>query len=152
MKLVSVHVTEFQSIQDSSEFEIDDITCLVGKNESGKTALLKALYRLNPVQEVDDEFDVVDDYPRSGAAEYIADVESGHREPAYVVRAKFSLESEDITAVEEVFGPNCLADESPSITLSKGYKNEIEVDGLTAGHLGSIIRYLVVRLGLSSEA
>ena len=50
MKLTKVRITEFQSIQDSTEFEIGDVTCLVGKNEAGKTAVLKALYRLLPNQ------------------------------------------------------------------------------------------------------
>lgn len=50
MKLSKVHVTEFQSLQDSNEFEVGDVTCLVGKNEAGKTALLQALYRLNEDQ------------------------------------------------------------------------------------------------------
>ena len=36
MKLQKVHVKEFRSILDSLEFDISDITCLVGKNESGK--------------------------------------------------------------------------------------------------------------------
>lgn len=49
MKLTKVRITNFQCIHDSTEFDIGDITCLVGKNESGKTALLKALYRLNPI-------------------------------------------------------------------------------------------------------
>ncbi len=39
MKLSKVKVTEFQSIIDSNEFEVGDITCLVGKNEAGKTAI-----------------------------------------------------------------------------------------------------------------
>ena len=49
MKLTKVRITNFQSIHDSTEFDIADVTCLVGKNEAGKTALLKALYRLNPL-------------------------------------------------------------------------------------------------------
>ncbi len=40
MKLTKARVREFQSIQDSTEVEIGDVTCLVGKNESGETALL----------------------------------------------------------------------------------------------------------------
>ena len=48
MKLTKVRITNFQSIQDSTEFDIGDVTCLVG-NEACKTALLKALYRLNPI-------------------------------------------------------------------------------------------------------
>ena len=70
MKLTKVRITEFQSIQDSTEFEVGDITCLVGKNEAGKTALLKALYRMNPIVEADGEFDVTDDYPRRTVTDY----------------------------------------------------------------------------------
>ena len=95
---------EFQSIQDSTEFEIGDITCLVGKNEAGKTALLKALYRLNPINEVDGNFDVTDDYPRQTVVEYEAEVASGDRKPAEVVQATYALECDDITAVREFFG------------------------------------------------
>lgn len=50
MRLTKVQITEFQCIRDSNEFEVGDITCLVGKNEAGKTALLQALRRLNPIE------------------------------------------------------------------------------------------------------
>ena len=36
MRLKSVRVGEFKSIVDSGEFEIGDVTCLVGKNEAGE--------------------------------------------------------------------------------------------------------------------
>ena len=62
MKLMKARVTQFQSILDSNEFDVGEITCLVGKNESGKTALLNALYRLNPFIEAKGNFDVTDDY------------------------------------------------------------------------------------------
>jgi ABC-type cobalamin/Fe3+-siderophores transport system ATPase subunit len=45
-------------------------TCLVGKNEAGKTALLEAIYRLNPIIETDGNFDVTDDFPRSTVEDY----------------------------------------------------------------------------------
>ena len=44
----TAHVKNFRCIEDSEEFTVADVTCLVGKNESGKTSLLTALYRLNP--------------------------------------------------------------------------------------------------------
>ena len=51
MKLVEVQVTNFRNFLDSGAVEIEpDITCLVGKNESGKTAFLHALYRLRPAR------------------------------------------------------------------------------------------------------
>jgi hypothetical protein len=48
--LKSFHVHDYKSITDSGLVEVEpDVTCLVGKNESGKTASLEALYRLKPL-------------------------------------------------------------------------------------------------------
>ena len=49
MKLTSVHIKEYKSVRDSRTFNIGDVTCLVGKNEAGKTTLLESLFRLNPI-------------------------------------------------------------------------------------------------------
>ena len=130
MKLTKVRIKEFQSIHDSTEFEIGDVTCLVGKNESGKTALLRALYRLNPLNEADGNFDVTDDYPRRDVTSYKNNVENGHREPAQVVQATYVFEPGDITKVEEVYGSEYFKDKTPAITLNKGYSNKVEVSGL----------------------
>ena len=80
MRLTKVQIREFQSIQDSTEVEIGDVTCLVGKNESGKTAVLQALYRLNPIIEADGSFDVTDDYPRRAVVNYRNDVAANRPE------------------------------------------------------------------------
>ncbi|MDE0331735.1 MAG: AAA family ATPase [Nitrospinae bacterium] len=154
MKLTKVRITEFQSIWDSTEFDIGDVTCLVGKNEAGKTALLKALYRLNPIIEEDGSFDVTLDYPRRAVSEYKDDVEAGRREPTTVVQATYALEPEDITAIQEVFGPQCFQDETPTLTLHKGYSDEDEdEDGFTFSDLNvdkeAAIKHLVEASGLS---
>jgi predicted ATP-dependent endonuclease of OLD family len=88
MKLRTVRIREFKSIWDSNPFEVDKVTCLVGKNESGKTAILRAIYRLNPIIESDGEFDVTDDYPRSEVENYQQDVENGRRERTIVVESR----------------------------------------------------------------
>ena len=142
MTLKKVRITNFQSVQDSTEFEIGDVTCLVGKNEAGKTALLKALYRLNPLVEEDGKFDAVDDYPRRALPDYESDIAEGAREPATVVRATYALEPSDIAAIVEEFGEKCLRAPEPTITLEKGYSNEIEVSGLNADERAAII-YIV---------
>ena len=104
MKLTKVHISEFQSIRDSNEFSIGDITCLVGKNEAGKTAILKALYALNPIIETDGKYSVTADYPRMDVSDYQQGVEGGTREHATVSRAWFDLEDEDTEAVAKEFG------------------------------------------------
>ena len=132
MTLKKVQIKNFQSIQDSTEFEIGDVTCLVGKNEAGKTALLKALYRLNPLVKEEGKFDPVDDYPRRALPDYESDVEDGTREPATVVRATYALDPSDIAAVVDRFGDKCLKATKPHINLQKGYSNQLTTSGLNA--------------------
>ena len=120
MKLTKVRITNFQCIHDSTEFNIGDVTCLVGKNESGKTALLKALYRLNPINTADGNFNVIDDYPRENLEEYEIEIAAGKRELAQVVQAVYTLDHEEINAIEGTYGHGCLKDETPTVTIEKG--------------------------------
>ena len=125
MKLTKVHITNFQSIQDSTEFKIGDVSCLVGKNEAGKTALLKALYRLNPINEEDGNFNDTYDYPRHTLAKYRREVSSGQREAAPVVQATYALEHNDIIEVRQFFGGNWPEVEDLNLVLRKGYGNNL---------------------------
>jgi predicted ATP-dependent endonuclease of OLD family len=125
MKLSSVIVSEFQSIRNSNRFDIDDITCLVGKNEAGKTAILRALYRLNPMIPAHSNFDVTDDYPRAEVEDYQQDVEAHRRSPAIVIEATFTLDSEEVNSIESEFGSGIL--EKPEMTLRKGYENKLDI-------------------------
>ena len=126
MKLARVHVTEFQSVRDSGAFEIGDITCLVGKNESGKTAILQALYRLNPFIDAHGRYSVTDDYPRWDVEDYRLAVEAGRRPPARVARAEFALDNDDRQAVEAVAGPGALR--ANAIAIAKGYDNVLRFE------------------------
>ena len=130
MKLVEVQAQNFQSVRDSEAFNIGDVTCLVGKNEAGKTALLKALYRLNPINSADTEYNVMDDYPRSAVSTYEAEVTAGKHQHAQVVRATFRLDDEDMVVVEDAFGNSWLVEGSPTLVLSKGYDNNLVVESL----------------------
>ncbi|WP_100809985.1 MULTISPECIES: hypothetical protein [unclassified Microbacterium] len=63
MQLSSFQVYKYKNVLDSSEVSAEeDITTLVGMNESGKSTMLDALYRLNPVY--GDGFVELEDYPR----------------------------------------------------------------------------------------
>ena len=46
MKLTRFRVTNFRSVKDSGWVDIDDVTALIGVNESGKTNLLLPLWKL----------------------------------------------------------------------------------------------------------
>jgi len=89
MKLVSFEVSEFKCIMDSGKVSITDIGCLVGKNESGKTALLQALYRLNPIDEQDAKFNVTQEYPRSEVTDYENRVKTVNKIPQKLSKHAF---------------------------------------------------------------
>ena len=143
MKLTKVRITNFQSIQDSTEFDIGDITCLVGKNESGKTALLKALYRLNPITEADGNFNTTSDYPRQHLGAY-----SEKQERDQVVQATYRLEPDDIAAVEEFFGCKCLKDNTPTVILKKGYTNPTTASNLSVD-TDVVLKHIAEDMGLA---
>ena len=145
MRLTSVRVTDFQSVRDSGDFEIGDITCLVGKNEAGKTAILKALYKLNPIVDEDGAYETDTDYPRSALADY---EQSG--QPKDVVRCTYVLDEADISAIEDVYGKNCLKIRRPAIVLSKGYETDLTVSGLEVD-VSKACRHLIKSSELSAN-
>jgi len=121
MKLIRFEITDFQCIRASNPIRTGDVTCLLGKNEAGKTALLKGLYKLNPVIEADSAYDVVDDFPRSEVEEYEHKLSHGEIEPATVCRAEFELQENEVNDITQDFGPDVL--NNNVLTVSKGYDN-----------------------------
>ncbi|MDE0317923.1 MAG: AAA family ATPase [Candidatus Poribacteria bacterium] len=150
MKLTKVRISNFQCIHDSTEFDIGDITCLVGKNESGKTALLKALYRLNPINPADGAFEPMDDYPRENLEEYEIEVATGKRKPAQVVQAAYTLDSEEINAIEGIYGPRCLKAKTPTAIIEKGYSNQLTLKNLDVD-TAATLKHLLENAGLRSS-
>lgn len=105
MQLDSVQILRYRSIDDSGEFSIEpDVTCLVGKNESGKTATLNALYKSLPVGD-DAAFNLTMDFPSHLTRELRAISNS-----PTVTELKYLLEDDDVKAVEEAIGPNTLSE------------------------------------------
>jgi predicted ATPase len=50
MRLKTFRITNFRSINDSGVIDLAQITALLGRNESGKSNLLRALHSLNPAE------------------------------------------------------------------------------------------------------
>lgn len=117
MKLIEVQVNHFRNIIDSSPVAIEkDITCLVGKNESGKTAFLHALYRLYPVRQ-NVSFSVPDHYP--AWLEKRDRLKGSNLEQVRPITAKFILEENEIKRLEQVLGPGVLP--SNELVLYRNY-------------------------------
>jgi predicted ATP-dependent endonuclease of OLD family len=101
MELIKVQITNFRSVEDSEEFGIDDVTCLVGKNEAGKSAVLAALAALNPHPATPMLLDRERDYPRR----YLTEYQKRHPDKqAVAVTTTWKLEKEEVAALEAELG------------------------------------------------
>jgi len=86
MKLTRVQIFNYKCIHATGDFTVEDITCLVGKNESGKTAILQALSKLNPVLQSNGIFDELE-FPRMTYHDY-----SDNDRPKEVLKTEWELE------------------------------------------------------------
>jgi predicted ATPase len=116
MRLTAFRVTNFRSIEDSGEITVGPSTCLVGKNEAGKTAILSALAALNPHPSTPMTLDVERDFPRHRLTEY---QKVAKHQPAVVITTTWKMDDEDERQVEAEFGPDCLTNHS--IVVSRKY-------------------------------
>lgn len=101
MKLVRAHATNYRNIIDSNSVEIGTSTCLVGKNEAGKTAFLKALECLRSTDPAFRDYGKTENYPRR----FLADYDTRHSDgEAVVMRTEWEMSDDDAAAVEAELG------------------------------------------------
>jgi predicted ATPase len=92
LRLKSFRIRNYKCVEDSGEVPVGDYTVLVGKNESGKTAVLKALHKFNSVKR--QPYNGLREFPRKFFNDFQGD------EP--VVTLKFSLEDEEKEHIEGI--------------------------------------------------
>ena len=130
MNLISFRTERFRNILDSGTIEVDPrVTCLVGKNESGKTNILHALHALRPALN-DRTFDQ-QQYPRWLQKEH---QRSGEFESARPISATFELTDDEAHAINDRFGEGVLL--AKQWSLSVDYTNTrtfvVEIDEVAA--------------------
>src|SRR6266568_3528748 len=145
MKLAKARVTNYRNIIDSNEIEIGATTCLVGKNEAGKTAFLKALEGLRSTDGTFTEYGKVENYPRR----YFGDYEQRHAgQEGAVAATVWEMSPEDIAAIEAVLDDGVVT--GKFVSISKTYEQKVTtwsvpIDG------EKVLVHLVRRFGLTKE-
>ena len=119
MKLIKAQATNFRSIEDSNEFDIGQLTCLVGKNEAGKTGLLRALEGLASIDGF--AYDKTQDYPRR----FLSKFDERHPDgTSRVINTWWKLEDADKAAIAEEFGANAITGDEVAIEYGIQYKKK----------------------------
>lgn len=115
MKLKAFRVQMYRCILDSGWVEVAPLTVVVGKNESGKTTLLRALHKFNPYRP--DPYVMDSEWPRGHRRE---------RNDAQVVcSAKFELSAEERAELGKI--TDQAIDTVSELEVTKDYAGRFEV-------------------------
>ena len=119
MILESFRVTEFRSVKDSGWIDAEQITALIGTNESGKTNILLPLWKLNPADE--GKIDLKSDLPRDKYHTY----RSANPKPIFI-RAKYSLSDKEKLELSKLSDHSC--DEFSQVIVSQDFDGNLFFD------------------------
>ncbi|HWQ66423.1 MAG TPA: AAA family ATPase [Methanospirillum sp.] len=132
MHLTTFRVQNYKIIRDTGWIPVEDLTIFVGKNESGKSAIFRALSKLNPSD--GEGYDGLKEFPRQRYASEIT------RTDWPVASGKFTLTPEErveLTSLSDL----CREVESVEVTrhytgkYSITYEPDIGVELVTTGDL-----------------
>ncbi len=103
MQLKRFRVTNFRSVFDSGWINCDDVTTLVGINESGKSNILLALWKLNPARGGD--IDYLHDMPVTRLSDL-----RGKMGETYFIEAVFVL-GDSVNGINDELGSSFVCDD-----------------------------------------
>ena len=116
MQLQSFRVQKFRNIEDSGQVQLlDALTCVVGKNQAGKSALLRALHKFNPHRT--EPYDMRREWPRGQRTD--------RNENQVVCEVHFALSPEDLETLAEIAGRDLSAN---LVVVTKDYAGNFEID------------------------
>lgn len=123
MKLKRFQVQNYMRFEETEWINVNDVTALVGGNESCKTALLKALWKLKPGRE-NIVLDAQAEFPRR---KYTTEFLRTHKERKWpVVNAEFQLDQDDLSKLIEI-DPNFKNCDTIICTSFYDHAPEIEI-------------------------
>jgi predicted ATPase len=118
MKLTKATIRKYKCFSEEQSFEVDpQVTILVGKNESGKTAVLQALAKSNYFTDDSDfTFEPIIDYPRREKKAYDRAGTVGTP-----IDCEYALEPELLTLIAKELGKGVFSTET--LLVSRKYDN-----------------------------
>ncbi len=120
MKLIAkrFRVLNYRNIDDSGWIPLDLVTAFIGRNEAGKTALLKALHKFNPA--IKEPYNAQREFPRD---RFTAEYRSDENWPA--CRVEFELSDEFRDELLELLNG---AEVPEKAVLTRSYDGNLEIE------------------------
>lgn len=128
MKLNKVEIHKYKSVSEKQEFLIeDDITILVGMNESGKTSALEAVAKSNYFQDdAQFKFSLTHDYPRKEKKK----IDKSGEDPV-AVTCYYQIDDDLLKQIESDLGQGVILSRDVSMTTkysNKGKWGGVKID------------------------
>ncbi len=146
MKLKKIEIHKYKSFSESQHFDLeDDVTILVGMNESGKTSALEAIAKTNYFQDdLNFKFNVSHDYPRREKKKMD---KSGVT--AKAVTCTYEIDSDLINSIENELGEGVITSTEFNVTTKYDNGNTWSIVEINRK---KCIEHLTEKLGISSKA
>lgn len=119
MVLNRFRVKSFRSVEDSGWIDVDDVTALIGTNESGKSNLLLPLWKLNPAK--DGNIHPTSDFPRK----HFTAIRSAQHKPVFI-EAEFVVSEPLAARLSREAGLNQA--EAERVVVRRRLDGEYEID------------------------
>jgi predicted ATP-dependent endonuclease of OLD family len=114
MKLIGFQIKMYKCVLDSGHVSVAPLTVLVGKNESGKTTLLKALHKFNPFKT--EPYSIPVEWPRAYRDKRSKD--------QVVCTAEFMLSPDEQQGLVDLTGSRLRVD---TLQIEKDYEGKFEI-------------------------
>ena len=129
MKATRFRVQNFRNIDDSGWITLERVTAFVGRNESGKTSLLKALHKFNPATA--EPYDAQREFPRDRyTSDYVSSGSDGKDLPVcsveFEIPEELRIEIEGLSGVDGKSPEKVIATRNYDGTLNFHYTSTIE--------------------------
>ena len=122
MKLLRFRIQNYRNIDDSGWIPVDRVTAFVGRNEAGKTSLLKALHKFNPASDL--PYDPQREFPRDRYTKDYRNADFGGTLP--VCSAEFVISGD----AQQLISALVPADWTPptQVTVTRHYDGSMTCD------------------------
>ena len=123
MKAIRFRVQNFRNIDDSGWISLEKVTAFVGRNESGKTALLKALHKFNPA--TPEPYNPQLEFPRDRyTRDYVSNGSKGEDWP--VCSVEFEISEELRTEIDKILKEDGIS--PTTVTATRYYDGTLKFE------------------------